>query len=103
VHHRHLSHLFGLFPGHTITVEKAPDLCEAAEISLNKRGFFLFKKNHIIHLFWELTRLLILSSYVSLVLGHLDTPPILRSLLTPPKISTSFNCTSYFGNLLICF
>ncbi|CAL5377453.1 unnamed protein product [Camellia sinensis] len=27
-HHRHLSHLFGLFPGHTITVEKTPDLCE---------------------------------------------------------------------------
>lgn len=45
VHHRHLSHLFGLFPGHTITVEKAPDLCEAAEISLYKRGFnFLFLK-----------------------------------------------------------
>ncbi|XP_059448366.1 alpha-L-fucosidase 2-like isoform X1 [Corylus avellana] len=38
VHHRHLSHLFGLFPGHTITVEKAPDLCQAAEISLYKRG-----------------------------------------------------------------
>ncbi|KAM7482455.1 hypothetical protein LguiB_007038 [Lonicera macranthoides] len=38
VHHRHLSHLFGLFPGHTITVEKTPDLCKAAENSLYKRG-----------------------------------------------------------------
>ena len=38
VHHRHLSHLFGLFPGHSINVEKAPDLCKAAEKTLIKRG-----------------------------------------------------------------
>lgn len=38
VHHRHLSHLFGLFPGHTITVEKTPDLCKAADYTLYKRG-----------------------------------------------------------------
>ncbi|XP_043813951.1 alpha-L-fucosidase 2 isoform X3 [Manihot esculenta] len=38
VHHRHLSHLFGLFPGHTITIEKNPDLCKAAENTLYKRG-----------------------------------------------------------------
>ncbi|XAR72944.1 Alpha-L-fucosidase [Bertholletia excelsa] len=38
VHHRHLSHLFGLFPGHTITPEKTPHLCKAAEYSLYKRG-----------------------------------------------------------------
>ncbi|XP_058007451.1 alpha-L-fucosidase 2-like isoform X2 [Hevea brasiliensis] len=38
VHHRHLSHLFGLFPGHSITIEKNPDLCKAAENTLYKRG-----------------------------------------------------------------
>ncbi|PKA58154.1 Alpha-L-fucosidase 2 [Apostasia shenzhenica] len=38
VHHRHVSHLFGLFPGHTITVEKTPELCKAATNSLYKRG-----------------------------------------------------------------
>ncbi|KAI4295717.1 hypothetical protein L6164_035733 [Bauhinia variegata] len=38
VHHRHLSHLFGLFPGHTLTYWKTPGLCEAAEKSLYKRG-----------------------------------------------------------------
>ncbi|KAF7840764.1 alpha-L-fucosidase 2-like [Senna tora] len=38
VHHRHLSHLFGLFPGHTITSEETPALFEAAEKSLYKRG-----------------------------------------------------------------
>ncbi|KAL2477310.1 Alpha-L-fucosidase 2 [Forsythia ovata] len=38
VHHRHVSHLFGIFPGHTITLEKTPDLCKAAEYTLYKRG-----------------------------------------------------------------
>ncbi|KAG9440299.1 hypothetical protein H6P81_020464 [Aristolochia fimbriata] len=38
VHHRHISHLFGLFPGHTISLEKTPDLCKAASNSLYKRG-----------------------------------------------------------------
>ncbi|XP_011030387.1 PREDICTED: alpha-L-fucosidase 2-like [Populus euphratica] len=38
VHHRHVSHLFGLFPGHTITVEKTTDLCKAAGNTLYKRG-----------------------------------------------------------------
>ncbi|XP_044490416.1 alpha-L-fucosidase 2-like isoform X2 [Mangifera indica] len=38
VHHRHLSHLFGLFPGHTITIEGNPGLCKAAEKTLQKRG-----------------------------------------------------------------
>ncbi|PRQ22833.1 putative glycosidase [Rosa chinensis] len=38
VHHRHVSHLFGLFPGHTITLEKTPDLCKAVDYTLFKRG-----------------------------------------------------------------
>ncbi|KAB2602816.1 alpha-L-fucosidase 2 [Pyrus ussuriensis x Pyrus communis] len=38
VHHRHVSHLFGLYPGHTISVEKTPDLCKAVDYTLFKRG-----------------------------------------------------------------
>ncbi|CAN6299689.1 unnamed protein product [Urochloa humidicola] len=38
VQHRHLSHLFGLYPGHTITLEKNTDICEAVANSLYKRG-----------------------------------------------------------------
>ncbi|KAF5448221.1 hypothetical protein F2P56_028777 [Juglans regia] len=38
IHHRHVSHLFGLFPGHTISVDKTPDLCKAADYTLYKRG-----------------------------------------------------------------
>ncbi|KAL6643280.1 hypothetical protein ACP70R_021461 [Stipagrostis hirtigluma subsp. patula] len=38
VHHRHLSHLFGLYPGHTITMEKNPEICNAVTNSLYKRG-----------------------------------------------------------------
>lgn len=45
VHHRHLSHLFGLFPGHTINLEM-PDLCKAAESSLYKRGLYVLIDYH---------------------------------------------------------
>jgi alpha-L-fucosidase 2 len=35
--HRHISHLYGLFPGHTITVEKTPELAAASIKTLEKR------------------------------------------------------------------
>ena len=35
--HRHISHLYGLFPGHTITVEKTPELAQACIKTLEKR------------------------------------------------------------------
>lgn len=35
--HRHVSHLYGLYPGHTISVEKTPELAEAAKKTLEKR------------------------------------------------------------------
>ncbi|GAB4838838.1 hypothetical protein Ancab_028380 [Ancistrocladus abbreviatus] len=38
IHNQHLSHLFGLFSGHTITPEKTLDLCRAAEKSLFNGG-----------------------------------------------------------------
>ncbi|KAK2373793.1 alpha-L-fucosidase [Trifolium repens] len=37
-HHRHVSHLFGLYPGHKINLEITPDLCKAVDYSLIKRG-----------------------------------------------------------------
>ncbi|MGM0573869.1 MAG: glycoside hydrolase family 95 protein, partial [Bacteroidota bacterium] len=36
--HRHVSHLFALHPGKQISVEKTPELAEAARVSLNARG-----------------------------------------------------------------
>ncbi|TVU30682.1 hypothetical protein EJB05_22316, partial [Eragrostis curvula] len=38
VQHRHLSHLFGLYPGHSIIMEKDTDVSEAVSNSLYKRG-----------------------------------------------------------------
>ena len=35
--HRHLSHLFGLYPGDLITPEKTPELFEGARVSLERR------------------------------------------------------------------
>jgi alpha-L-fucosidase 2 len=36
--HRHVSHLFGLFPGHDIDVRRTPRLASAARRSLERRG-----------------------------------------------------------------
>jgi len=36
--HRHVSHLFALFPGRQISVALTPELAEAARVSLNARG-----------------------------------------------------------------
>jgi len=36
--HRHVSHLFALYPGKQITVEHTPELAEAAKVSLKSRG-----------------------------------------------------------------
>ena len=35
--HRHISHLYGLFPGHSITVERTPELAQACRKTLEKR------------------------------------------------------------------
>ena len=37
-HHRHMSHLLGLFPCNVMNKEKDPDLIDAAIISMNHRG-----------------------------------------------------------------
>jgi len=38
IHHRHVSHLYGLFPGRDITLRGTPDLAAAAKKSLEIRG-----------------------------------------------------------------
>lgn len=38
VNHRHVSHLFGLYPSHLITKSKTPELFEACKVTLNRRG-----------------------------------------------------------------
>lgn len=38
VHHRHTSHLYGLYPGESITMESTPELAEACRKTLVKRG-----------------------------------------------------------------
>jgi alpha-L-fucosidase 2 len=37
-HHRHTSHLFGVYPGRQITWTKTPELLRAAKVSLDARG-----------------------------------------------------------------
>lgn len=38
VHHRHVSHLYGLYPSNQITPYRTPKLAEAAKKTLNRRG-----------------------------------------------------------------
>ena len=38
VHHRHVSHLFGLHPANLITKTKTPELYEACKVTLDRRG-----------------------------------------------------------------
>lgn len=38
VHHRHVSQLFGLFPGNELTYDKTPELMQAAKTTLERRG-----------------------------------------------------------------
>lgn len=38
IHHRHVSHLFGLYPASLITQTKTPELFEACKVTLNRRG-----------------------------------------------------------------
>ena len=38
LHHRHISHLYGLHPGRSISLEETPELAEACRISLVRRG-----------------------------------------------------------------
>ena len=38
VHHRHVSHLYGLHPGNQISPELTPELAEACKVTLNRRG-----------------------------------------------------------------
>ena len=37
-HHRHVSHLWGLYPGNEISMTQTPELAEAVKASLNGRG-----------------------------------------------------------------
>lgn len=38
IHHRHVSQLYGLYPGNEITYEATPKLMQAAKATLNRRG-----------------------------------------------------------------
>ena len=38
IHNRHISHLYGLHPGRSITLEETPELAQACRVSLERRG-----------------------------------------------------------------
>jgi len=38
IHHRHVSQLYGLYPGNELSYEKTPELMKAAKVTLERRG-----------------------------------------------------------------
>lgn len=38
IHHRHVSQLYGLYPGYELTFDKTPELMQAAKTTLDRRG-----------------------------------------------------------------
>ena len=38
IHHRHLSHLYGLYPGESISTDSTPELAQACRVTLERRG-----------------------------------------------------------------
>lgn len=38
IHHRHMSHLYGLYPAQEISPDHTPDLAKAAQVTLERRG-----------------------------------------------------------------
>ncbi|MHB9054579.1 MAG: glycoside hydrolase family 95 protein [Paludibacteraceae bacterium] len=38
IHHRHVSHLYGLYPANQISFYRTPELAEVARVTLNRRG-----------------------------------------------------------------
>lgn len=99
VHHRHVSQLYGLYPGNELTYEKTPELMKAAKTTLERRGdestgwsmawkinFWARLKdgNHAFKLIRDLFK------PVSEKTGHLGTYPNLFSSCPPLQIDANF-------------
>lgn len=103
--HRHISHLYGLFPGHSISLDKTPDLAEAAKKTLTKRlsaggGHTGWSQAWIINFRAALHQGNLAGEAVQKILSH-STNPNLLDVHPPFQIDGNFGALAGIMRMLI--
>lgn len=103
--HRHISHLYGLFPGHSISVEKTPVLAEAAKKTLEKRlssggGHTGWSQAWIINFRAALQQGNLAGEAVNKILSH-STNPNLLDVHPPFQIDGNFGALAGILRMII--